>query len=146
MSRWYALAALLLSAALGAPPASAQRAAPLDQFIKEVAYHWSGNDVRAIAELMPEEAQVLLDTGRGTEAVDTRHAAAALRSLFADRESVGARPLRVTMAGGRPQRGFGEIAWSYRGRGVSSAQTRSVYVGVVWTEDGWRISELRLMP
>ena len=146
MRRWYALAALLLFAILGARPAAAQRAAPLDQFIREIAYHWSGGDVRAIAELMPEEAQLLVDTGRGTEAVDARHAAAALRSLFSDRESVAVRPQRVTMAGGRPPRGFGEIAWSYRGRGVSSVQTRSVYVGVVWTEAGWRISELRLMP
>jgi hypothetical protein len=141
------LGMLLLSLA-GVPPAAAQRpgATPLGDFIKEVAYLWSGGDARALAELMPAEAQVLLDTGRGMEAVETRHAAAALRELFAGRESVSVRPVRVTVAGSRPPRGFGELAWSFRNRGAPGAQTGSVYVGVIWSDAGWRISELRLMP
>lgn len=146
MSGMTTLLALVLFGLFTATPATAQRVAPLDQFIKEVAYLWSGGDARAIAEYFPEDAQVLLDTGRGTEAIDARHAAAALRSLFAERESVAVRPMRVTMAGSRPPRGFGELSWSYRGRGMSTAQTYSIYVGVVWTDEGWRISELRLMP
>ena len=147
MTRAYGVLALLLFGVLfGAAPAAAQRVAPLEQFIKEVAYHWSGNDARSIAEYFQQDAQVILDTGRGTEAVDARHAAAALRSLFAERESVAVRPMRVTMAGARPPRGFGELAWSYRGRGISTAQMYSIYIGVVWTDEGWRISELRLIP
>ena len=148
MRRRVSLAWLLLTFLVAASPASAQQAAsaPLDRFIKEVAYLWSGSDVRALADLMPRETQVLLDTGRGIEAVDARHAAAALRSLFSDRESVSVRPMRVTLASSRPPRGFGELAWSFRGRTTSSSETRSVYVGAVWSDEGWRISELRLMP
>lgn len=145
MRRTFLVLALLLLA-LSPRAADAQRPAPLESFIREVAYLWSGGEAAAIAGLMPGHTTLVVDPARGPEAVDARHAAAALRSLFSDRESVAVRPVRVTMAGGRPPRGFGELAWSFRPRGASSAQTRSVYVGVVWTEDGWRISELRLLP
>jgi hypothetical protein len=148
MRRLALLLGTLALSLLGPGRASAQRVAgaPLEGFIKEVAYLWSGGDARALAELMPSEAQVLLDTGRGTEAVETRHAAAALRELFAGRESVSVRAVRVTVAGSRPPRGFGELAWSFRSRGAPGSQTGSVYVGVIWSDEGWRISELRLMP
>lgn len=126
-------------------PAAAQNVAPLDGFIKEVAYLWGGSDARGLAALMPEEARVLLDTGEGMETVEGRHAAAALRSLFSDRQSLSVRPVRITVAGTRPSRGFGVLAWAFRGRGAPAGQTSSVYVGAVWTDEGWRISELRLM-
>ncbi|MBW3630356.1 MAG: hypothetical protein KY464_13805 [Gemmatimonadetes bacterium] len=139
------LIAMLVSPLLAAP-AGAQRApAPLDGFIKEVAYLWSGGDARGLAELVPEDARVLLDTGGGMETVEGRHAAAALRALFSERQSLSVRPARITVAGTRPPRGFGVLSWAFRSRGGPAAQSGSVYVGAVWTEDGWRISELRLM-
>lgn len=138
---------VLLALLFAATPAPAQRAtpAPLDAFIREVAYLWSGSDARALAELMPESAELILDTGAGMEAVQPRHAAAALRALFAGRQSVSVRPVRITMAGSRPPQGFGELTWSFRSRGSPTAQNTSVYIGVAWTEEGWRITELRLM-
>ena len=136
----------LLAALLAARPATAQRPpAPLDSFIREVAYLWSGADVRRLEELMPDGAELLLDTGDGMEAVQPRHAAAALRALFSGRQSISVRPVRITMAGSRPPQGFGELTWSFRSRGSPTAQTSSVYVGVVWSDEGWRITELRLM-
>jgi len=144
-ARWTLTFALLVSL-FTAGPAAAQRApTPLDGFIKEVAYLWSGSDARGLADLMPEEARVLLDTGGGMETVEARHAAAALRALFAERQSVSVRPARITVAGTRPARGFGLLTWSFRSRGSPSTESGSVYVGAVWSEDGWRISELRLM-
>lgn len=138
----------VLVALLVARPAAAQRGptpTPLEGFIREVAYLWSGNDVRALEALMPDGAEILLDTGDGMEAVQPRHAAAALRALFSGRQSVSARPVRATFAGGRPPQGFGELTWSFRSRGSPTAQTGSVYVGVVWGDAGWRITELRVM-
>jgi hypothetical protein len=139
------LGTLLLSLFLIRPAAAQRAAAPLDSFIKEVAYLWSGSDARGLAELMPEEAQVLLDTGGGMETVEARHAAAALRELFAERQSLSVRPARITVSGTRPARGFGLLTWSFRSRGSPSPESGSVYVGAVWSEEGWRISELRLM-
>ena len=98
--------ALLALSVLVATPASAQRGgvAPLGDFIKEVAYLWGGNDSRGLAELMAGVDQVLLDTGDGMEAVEPRHAAAALRDLFSDRRSLSVRAVRVTVAAGEEDR------------------------------------------
>lgn len=139
------LALLALALATIAGPASAQQTAPIEGFIKEVAYLWSGGDARGLADLMPGEAQVLIDTGQGMEAVESRHAAAALRALFSDRESLAVRPVRATVAGSRPPRGFGQLVWSFRSRGSPAPQSSSIFVGVIWSDEGWRISELRLM-
>ena len=139
------LLALALSL-FAAGPLGAQRApAPLDGFIREVAYLWSGSDARGLAELMPGEARVLLDTGNGTEPVEARHAAAALRALFSERQGLSVRPARITVSGTRPPRGFGLLTWSFRSRSSPGAETGEVYVGAVWSDEGWRISELRLM-
>jgi hypothetical protein len=139
-------AALLLLVGLlagGAPAAAQQR--PIEGFVQQVAQLWQAGDAAGVAALAPRGGMVL-DTGGGTQTVNSRHAAAALRALFAQRESVATRPARVTLAGGSPPRGFGELAWSFRTRGASSPQTRSVYVGAVWENDGWRVGELRVMP
>jgi hypothetical protein len=78
--------------------------------------------------------------------MDARHAAAALRSLLGGRTTDSMRPVRVTFAGGSPPRGFGEFEWRSRSGGAPITQARSVYVGAVWTSEGWRIDEVRIMP
>lgn len=145
MSRFLSVLLLLASCLLlGAARVEAQ--APLEQFVRRVAHLWDAKDVDALVDLVSETDQMVLDTGRGMESVSVRHASAALRSLFSDRESVSVRPVRATLSGGQPQRGYGELVWSYRGRGAQSAQARSVYVGAVWNGRSWRITELRILP
>ena len=139
------LLGLFLCLVAAGPLAGQRTPAPLESFIKEVAYLWSGSDARGLAELMPEEARVLLDTGNGMEPVEARHAAAALRALFSQRQGLSVRPARITVSGTRPPRGFGLLTWSFRSRGTPGAETGEVYVGAVWSDEGWRISELRLM-
>lgn len=138
----------LLFGFVAAAPASAQRSpgVPLEDFVQQVAWLWNMGDVAALVDLLPLRDRLVLDTGSGTESVQPRHAAAALRALFDARESSAARAVRVTLAGGDPPRGFGELSWSFRSRGAPTSQTRSVFVGAVWQRDGWRINELRVMP
>jgi hypothetical protein len=141
---------LLALALVPALPVRAQRGpearAPLETFVMQVSHLWSEGDAGGLMELAPDDGQVVLDTGSGTQAVNGRHAAAALRALFSERESVSARPVRVTLAGGSPPRGFGEVAWTYRTRGAPGAQTRTVYVGAVWEGTAWKLRELRILP
>lgn len=144
-------AMVLLALALG--PALSLRAqrgpeaqAPLETFVAQVSNLWSEGDADGLMELAPDHGQVVLDTGSGTQAVNGRHATAALRALFSERESVSARPVRVTLAGGSPPRGFGEVAWTFRTRGAPGAQTRSVYVGAVRAGTAWKLTELRILP
>lgn len=142
---------LLLSLlAAGALPLGAQESrespVPLETFVQQITYLWTQGDVGGLLELAAEEGRVVLDTGSGTETVNSRHAAAALRALFSDRESVSARPVRITLAGGSPPRGFGEVSWTYRSRSAPGPQTRSLYVGAVSQGGGWRLTELRILP
>jgi len=131
-----------------ARPLAAQETqpAPLEAFILQVARLWAAGDAAALADLAPGDGRIHLDVGETSGAVQGRHAAAALRALFAERESLSLRPARVTVAGGRPLRGFGELTWMSRSRGVTVPHSSTVYVGTVWEGNAWRIRELRLLP
>ncbi|HET7275352.1 MAG TPA: hypothetical protein VFI91_09310 [Longimicrobiaceae bacterium] len=131
-------------------PAQAQRetavTVPLEVFVQRVARLWANAEAGGIATLAPADGRILLEIGGETSAVQARHAAAAFRALFADRQSISVRPARVTIAGDSPPQGFGEISWTFRSRGVSNPQTQTLYIGAVWEGRGWRITELRLIP
>lgn len=150
MRRLLRVLALLLVLAAPGTGLRAQRGggeSRLEGFIARVARLWEAEDASALAALAPSGGSVVLEVaGEGAGPVQERHVAAALRSLFADRESVSIRPARVTVAGGEPLQGFGELAWISRSRGVSTARSSTIYVGVVWERDGWRIRELRVLP
>lgn len=125
---------------------NAPTAVPLDAFFRHVVHLWSINDVPSIVQLIPLDASIPLDTGSGIQNANGRHAAAALRALFAESETVGTRAVRITVASTRPARGFGELAWDFRVRGAPGELSRSVYIAAAWVDDAWRITELRLMP
>jgi hypothetical protein len=148
MLRSRLLSILLCTLALLAPRALAAqgRAAPLEGFVASVARLWAAGDAAGIAALAPEDGRIVLDLGNGqAEAVEARHAAAALRDLFRDRATLSVRAAQVNVAGGEPLRGFGELAWVTRPRGVSDTESTTVYVGAVWEPAGWRIRELRVL-
>jgi len=139
---------LLCALTLLAPRALAAqgRPAPLEGFIASVGRLWASGDAGGIAALAPEDGRIVLDLGTGqAEAVEARHAAAALRELFGGRTTLAVRAAQVTVAGGDPLRGFGELAWTSRPRGVTDNESTSVYVGVVWEPGGWRVRELRVL-
>ena len=140
------LPTLLCILALLAPRALAAqgRTAPLDGFVASVARLWNAGDAGGIAELAPSDGRIMLDLGTGEAgAVEARHAAAALRDLFRERTTLSVRAAQVTMAG--DGRGFGELAWVSRPRGVTDRESSTVYVGAVWESGGWRIRELRVL-
>jgi hypothetical protein len=138
--------ALLLAAALAPAGAAAQEPAPLAPFVAEVARRWAEADADAVVALAAPGGRILLDLGSGGAGeVQPRNAAAALRRLFAGRETTGVRSTGATVAGGRPVRGFGELAWTSRPRGVREARTATVYVGAVWEGGAWRVRELRVL-
>jgi hypothetical protein len=141
--------ALALLLALCAPHALAAQqngAATLSGFVATVARHWADGDADALVELAPADGRILLDlAGEGPGEVQPRNAAAALRRLFGQRETVTVRPTGATVSGGTPLRGFGELTWVGRPRGVSETLSSVVYVGAVWEGNGWRIRELRVL-
>jgi hypothetical protein len=148
MMRRRLLPLLLLALALPAPRALAAqgRPAPLEGFVASVARLWADGNAGGIAALAPADGRIVLDLGTGqAEAVEARHAAAALRDLFGGRTTLSVRAAQVTVAGGDPLRGFGELSWISRPRGVTDNESTSVYLGVVWEPGGWRVRELRVL-
>jgi hypothetical protein len=142
------LSTLLCAFVLLAPRALAaqDRAAPLEGFVGSVARLWTAGDAAGISALAPEDGRIVLDLGTGQAlAVDAHHAAAALRDLFRGRVTLSVRAAQMTLAGGEPPRGFGELAWLSRPRGVTDAESTTVYVGAVWESGAWRIRELRVL-
>ncbi len=137
---------LLILALLLVPAGAHAQARPLEAFVANVARLWSAGEASELVELAPEDGRILLALGNEEAgAVQERHVAAALRDLFRDRETVSVRPTQVQLSGGAPQRGFGELSWVSRQRGVTRPVTSTVYVGAVYEGNAWRIRELRVL-
>lgn len=146
--------AAILGILLAGPPGAVATAvaqdglpsARLEGFVRDVARLWETEDVEALVSRISTTDPLRLDTGSGTVGSDVRHAAAALRELFGDRETLAVQALQVTLAGSDPPSGFGQLLWNYRDHGAPAEQVRSVYVATSWQAGRWRIAELRLMP
>lgn len=138
---------LVALAAAWAGAAGAQsRPAPLEDFVARVARLWAAGDASALVDLAASDGRLVVNlAGEGGGAVEGRHAAAALRELFSRREHVAVRATQVTVSGGSPPRGYGELSWSSRERGVSEVERSVVYVGAEYEGGAWRIRELRLI-
>ena len=137
--------ALLFAAALTAAALSPAAAQDLGPVLQRVASSWHKADARAVAAL-GSEAGISLDVDGSTVGpLGTRQAAAVLRRVFDDRESVSAAPRVSRTVGGDPARAFGEITWTTRARGTTIPERATLFVAFVREGDGWRITEIRLM-
>ncbi|HEX6134705.1 MAG TPA: hypothetical protein VFZ24_12120 [Longimicrobiales bacterium] len=127
---------------LEAPAASAQR---LDPVLQRVASAWQRGDVGAITALGARGGISLDIDGSSVGPLGSRQAAAVLRRVFDDRESVSARSRAGRTVGGEPPRAFGEIIWTTRARGTTIPERATLFIAFVHQDDGWRITEIRLM-
>jgi hypothetical protein len=139
------LRTLLLAAALigvGAAPAASQ---DLASTLQRVASAWHRGDAGAITALAAQGG-ISLDVGGGSVGpLAGRQAAAVLRRVFDDRESVAAATRMSRTVGGSPARGFGEITWTTRARGTTIPERGTLFVAFVRERDAWRVTEIRLM-
>ena len=147
MTRRLVLLLALLALAVSPAPAAAQgQPTPLGTFVASVGRLWYSADADGLVELAPADGRLLLDlAGAGSDEVQRHHAAAALRRLFAEGETVSVRPSQSNISGGVPVSGFGELNWVRRPRGVTDTHSSIVYVGAVWEDGAWRLRELRLL-
>lgn len=140
---------LLLMLALALPglawtalPAAAQN---LEQSLNRVAAAWHRGDAGAITEL-GAAAGISIDVDGSTVGpLGPRQAAAVLRRVFEDRESVGVRTSLTRAVGGEPARAFGELTWEVRSRGTTIPEQAKLFVALVHESGQWRITEIRLL-
>ncbi|HEX6308170.1 MAG TPA: hypothetical protein VFZ69_08290 [Longimicrobiales bacterium] len=136
-------AALILAlSTLGVSSASAQRLEPV---LQRVASAWQRGDVGAITALGARGGISLDIDGSSVGPLGPRQAAAVLRRVFDDRESVTASSKAGRAVGGQPPRAFGEIIWTTRARGTTIPERATLFIAFVQQDDGWRITEIRLM-
>lgn len=136
---------LLLSALPGTLNGQdAPGAASLDRFAGEVATLWARGDVAGLARRFGPDG-VLMDVGGerpGT--MGSRHAAAALRKLFAGFETTSVDVAPSSARRDAERAGFLDLTWRARPRGLSDPVTHTVFIGVRSDAGGWHIREIRV--
>jgi hypothetical protein len=139
------LAAMIVAlVCLGTVPALAV-GQDLARELDRLAAAWHRGDASVIAGL-GARAGISLDVdGSSVGPLGPRQAAAVLRRVFEDRESVGVRSTQTRAVGGDPPRAFGELRWTVRARGTTIPEQAKVFVAFVREGDRWRITEIRLL-
>jgi hypothetical protein len=139
MMRRLVLPLLLLGLAA---PAGGQE---LGNVVDRVAASWSRGDASGIVAHAARTGISLDVDGERVGPIAARQAAAVLRRVFDQRESVRASAGRARVVGGSPEKGFGEIAWTSRARGTTIPERATVVLAFVREDGHWRITEIRLM-
>lgn len=133
-----AIAALVCVAA----PASAQ---DLDRSLDRVAAAWHRGDAAAVAAL-GARAGISIDVdGTSVGPLGPRQAAAVLRRVFDNRESVRVRTTMTRAVGGEPARAFGELSWDVRSRGTTIPEQSKLFIAFVREGDRWSVTEIRML-
>ena len=129
--------------ACAAPAAHAQN---LEDTMARVAAMWARSDVRGLTQSAARSGFALELDANSSGPVGSRQAAAALRRLFEDSETVTVRPGLARVVGGEPTRAFGELEWITRPRGTTIPERRTIFIALVREGRGWRVTEIRIMP
>jgi hypothetical protein len=137
------LAAAVLVAAAPAPAAHAQD--DLATVLDTLARLWAQGDAAALAGYGARRGIELEVQGEALGRVSGRKAAAALRQLFAQQETVSVRSSRTSRVTGTDQAAFGELSWEVRPRGSMVPTRTTVFLGLVREGAAWRVSQIRVL-
>lgn len=144
MKRIRQIAPLLLALMLfKAPSAQAQR---LDDIVEIIAFAWSHADGRTLVAMAARDG-IQIETRDGRMGpLATRQAAAVLRRIFDERETISIKPGMVQMVGGTPRRAFGELTWVSRAPDTTQSEQLTVFLELVLEGNRWRITQIRMLP
>lgn len=126
--------------------ATAAHAQRLDDVVFQVVEAWARGDAKALAALSAREGIAIEGREVRTGPLGSRQAAAVLRRIFDDRETVAIRPGMVQMVGGSPRRAFLEITWVARAPETTQPERSKVFVELVLNHERWQITQIRLLP
>jgi len=135
---------MLIALAIVKPAAAhAQR---LDDIVDIIAFAWSRGEARALVAMSAREG-ISIETRDGRMGpLSTRQAAAVLRKLFDDRETISIRPGMTQVVGGSPRRAYSEINWVTRAPDTTELERYTVFLELVYEGDRWHITQIRLLP
>ena len=126
-------------------PAQSAAERSLARATAAAAEHWAAGNVSGLGTFAPRDGRVTVELGDASGAVQWRHASAALRSLFGERETASVEVVDAAVTEGDPGWAFGQLSWTSRVRGTREAQQHTVFIGFAWEGGAWRIREIRLL-
>ena len=135
---------LLVGVGVGAPAGCLGQ--DLEQAAAGFAAQWAAGDVSRLQSGFSSNGVRLQWESRPLGTLAPQHAAASIREYLENREAASARVSRVGEVGGEPPRGFAEIRWESRVRGMTETVTRTVFVAFVSEDGAWRVAEVRVLP
>jgi hypothetical protein len=142
--RTLVLGLLAVAAGAGVPPACLGQ--NLEQTAAIFAQQWAAGDVSRLQSRFSQSGVRVQWEARPLGALSPQRAGASIREYLETREAASARVSRTGEVGGEPPRGFAEIRWESRIRGMSEMVTRTVFVAFVYEDGNWRVAELRVLP
>jgi hypothetical protein len=137
---------ILAALALGlfsAAPAAAQQELP--HVLDSLASIWARGDAGALARLGSSRGIDLEVHGESLGRVSGRKAAAALRLVFANQETIAVRANTSSRVLQAESSAFAELTWDVRPRGSAMPARSTVFVGLVRENRDWQVSQIRVM-
>ena len=122
------------------------RAQEADDFMARVAAAWRKGDAEAVTAMGDRDGISIEVEGTHVGSIAPRQAAAVLRRVFADRETLKAVAGPARTVAGNKRRAYAEIVWEHRARGTTQSQKINVFIAAARDGAVWRITEIRLMP
>lgn len=137
------LAAVPLAAPLGAQ--EGQGEAALRDLVGSIARSWSRGDAASVLSSSSADGVRLQLPGAGSSRPSPRRAEAVLRRLLSEADGGRASAGMVSVVGGSPPRGFGELLWESGSPGTPGLVRTVVYLGFQMEGGRWRLTEIRLL-
>jgi len=114
--------------------------------VEGLAQAWARGNAEGVAAHFARGGVSLKLDGPVRASVAPRQASAALRDFFRSYEGGEIQVVRAAPLAGTPDRGFAEIRWAVPVSGTSQAVQRSLFLGLFFDGEIWRVDELRLLP
>jgi hypothetical protein len=114
--------------------------------VEGLARAWAQGNAEGVAAHFARGGVSLKLDGPVRASVAPRQASAALRDFFRSYEGGEIQVVRAAPLAGTPDRGFAEIRWAAPVSGTSQAVQRSLFLGLFFDGETWRVDELRLLP
>lgn len=141
--RTLALAFVML---VGAAATARAQDPELQQTLEQLARSWARGDAAGVAALVTRAGLSLHLDGAPVGPIGPRQAAAVLRSVFEQQETIRLRVASSRIVGGAPERAFGELTWLSHVRGTTIPLRATVFFALIREETGWRVTQIRLLP
>jgi hypothetical protein len=119
---------------------------PLEEEALRFARAWVDGDLGQLESMLAPEGARLHLQGELYAEVDPRRAVAALRGFLGKYAGGEVEVMRTSRSAGESTRGFAELQWRTQIEGTGESAVFTLFVGFALEEEGWRVTEIRILP